>query len=386
MTDDNSAGQYGGYVGITSTATGFFRVERVNGSWWFITPDGFGFISVGLNHLDDTDLRYPYNFDVWQRRYGTRQRWIDAAVADLRSWSFNTLGWTRQWVSSHHHHDIDWLTPLNLGHGKEWSTDEVQRVGMPYVQQLTVAAIEGWNGNPRWPDVFSAEFDDHCAWLAREYCSRIADDPYLVGYFLTDIPAWLPHASGGNFAGLKDSAAQQDTHSLAAVADKYYSTISRHIRAYDANHLILGDRYNGNTGIPTEVLTAAAPHIDVLSVQYFTGNTASDFTAMRDHLANWSSQINLPVIVADIGNCVPTPLNPDRDCGLVDHADRGRHYVNAFDTVVAEPWLIGWHWCSYLENSARGWGLKGPDDEPYTDMTVPVAEFNRSVHQRKNKP
>lgn len=384
MNDDGTAGRFGGCAEITAAPTGFFRTERIDGAWWLISPDGFGFITVGLNHLDDTDLRYPHNFDIWQRRYGSRARWIEAATTDLRRWGFNTIGWTRQWVSARHHHDIDWVTPLNLGHGKEWSSDELRCTGMPYVQQLSVAEIEGWNGNPRWPDVFSSEFDEHCAWLAREYCSRVADDPQLIGYFLTDIPSWLPHASGGNFVGLDGPVPQGHSRDLATIAGQYYSTISRHIRAYDPNHLILGDRYNGNMGIPTEVLHAAAPYIDVLSVQYFAGNDGAGCAAMRDDLAGWSAEVDLPVIVADIGNCAPTSLNSDRDCGLSDHADRGRHYVEAFDSIVAEPWLIGWHWCSYLENTARGWGLKDGYDNAYTDLTDPITAFNHAVYQRRS--
>ena len=389
MTNGQDKGrQYAGHPTISARATGYFRVERIDGQWWLITPDGHATLSIGLNHLDDTDLRYPHNFDVWKSRYGSRPRWIEAVTDDLTHWGFNTIGWTRQWVSERHHHDIDWVTPLNLGHGHEWSVDELRGTDMPYVLQLTVASIEGWNGNPHWPDVFSSAFDDHCAWIARQYCSRVADDPMLVGYFLSDIPSWLPHAAGGNFAGLPGSAMPSRAVTLADVAEKYYATICGHIRRYDPHHLILGDRYNGNMGIPEEVLRAAAPYIDVLSVQYFPGNDAAAQVTMRDHLAQWSSAVDRPVLVADIGNCAPTPLNPDRDCGLADHAARGRHYVDALSALVDQPWFIGWHWCSYLENTARGWGLKDGYDEPYGDLIEPLRAFNhqaltrRSTHDR----
>ena len=47
--------------------------------------------------------------------------------------------------------------------------------------------------------------------------------------------------------------------------------MTKHIRTYDQNHLILGDRYNGNKGIPTPVLKAMQPFVDVLSIQYLSG-------------------------------------------------------------------------------------------------------------------
>jgi len=39
--------------------------------------------------------------------------------------------------------------------------------------------------------------------------------------------------------------------------------------------------------------------------------------------------------------------------------------------------FAGWHWCSYVENTGRGWGLKDPRDEPYRDFTDPLADINR---------
>jgi hypothetical protein len=375
--------RFNGYVEVSAEPTGFFRVERIAGMWWLIDPDGHGFVSIALNHLDETDLKYPRNIDIWKHKYGSRVRWIDAAVEDLRNWGFNTVGWTQQWVTGRHGHDLDWVTPVNLGHGETWSLEELQRVDMPYVQQLRVAEIEGWNGHPKFPDVFSNEFDEHCAWLARQYCAPAAEDPNLIGYFLTDIPSWLPHASGGNFAGLPRGAHDGPSRSLREVAEKYYETIAGHIRTYDPNHMILGDRYNGNMGIPEEVLAAAAPHIDLLSIQYFCGNDDYAHAKMRDDLGSWSAAVDLPVIIADIGNCAPTALNPDRESGLVDHTDRGRQYVDSFHTVVGEPWFVGWHWCSYLENEARGWGLKSGADEAYEDMTKAVADCNRAVYQTR---
>ena len=84
----------------------------------------------------------------------------------------------------------------------------------------------------------------------------------------------------------------------------------------------------------------------------------------------------------DIGNWVPTKLNPNRSMGLESQADRATNYIDAMTTLLAEPWLIGWHWCAYVENTARGWGIKDPWDEPYTDFIDPVGEFNRSVYDR----
>ena len=64
---------------------------------------------------------------------------------------------------------------------------------------------------------------------------------------------------------------------------------------------------------------------------------------------------------------------------FADHGARAADYVAAFEAVVDEPWLIGWHWCSYVENYARGWGLKSPEDDAYDDLVRPIKAFNESV-------
>ncbi|WP_037636141.1 hypothetical protein, partial [Streptomyces noursei] len=77
-----------------------FTVDRRH-RWRLRTPDGDPFLSVGIVHADDTNLRYPHNLAIYQSRYGgSRQRWLqEGLVRDLKDWGFNTLGWTSEYVS-----------------------------------------------------------------------------------------------------------------------------------------------------------------------------------------------------------------------------------------------------------------------------------------------
>jgi hypothetical protein len=83
-----------------------------------------------------------------------------------------------------------------------------------------------------------------------------------------------------------------------------------------------------------------------------------------------------------MGNCTATKLNPNRSTGLASQAERGANYVESISVLLKEPWFIGWHWCAYVENPARGWGIKDPWDEPYQDFVVPVTEFNKQVYEK----
>jgi len=380
---------YGGSTELTFPSTGYFRVEKAADRWWLVDPDGGAFITVGLNHADESNLKYPHNAEVWKKKYGSREKWIrDGVVKDLKDWGFNTIGWTQEYISGDWGVALDWFgDPIDLGHSTTgWSAADFKTADMPYVLQLRVEQIEDWNGYPAFRDVDSRDFDVYCDYLARSVCFDHAESKNLIGYFLVDIPAWLPHASGADFPQLKglDEAARNEK--LFNVATKYYQTITKHIRKYDPNHLILGDRYNGNKGIPAAVLQAMKPSVDVLSVQYFTAPNEESRRQMRDDLARWHEETAKPVIIADIGNWAPTELNPNRVSGIDDQRGRGEDYAAAINWVIGEPWFLGWHWCAYVENTGRGWGVKDPWDEPYHDFVEPVTEFNKSVYQRAIRP
>jgi hypothetical protein len=213
-------------------------------------------------------------------------------------------------------------------------------------------------------------------------CADNAESRNLIGYFFVDIPSWLPHASGRFFEGFVGLAREAADAKLFEVASKYYETMTRHIRLYDRNHLILGDRYNGNKGIPKPVLEAMKPFIDALSVQYFSRASAEDHETMRKSLAEWQLIADKPVLLADIGNCTATKLNPNRGVGgLSSQAERGSNYCESLASLIRQPWFVGWHWCAYVENTARGWGAKDPWDEPYRDFVEPVARFNKQIYE-----
>lgn len=378
---------YGGNTALTFLGTGYFRLENTGDRWWLVDPDGAAFISVGLNHADESNLKFPYNCEIWRQKYGSRDKWVrEGVVRDLKDWGFNTIGWTQEYVSGDWGVALDWFgDPIDLGHSTApWSISDFEAADMPYAVQLRVQEMEDWNGFPAFRDVFSHEFDVYCDYLARSVCFDHASSKNLIGYFLVDIPAWLPHASGRDFVQLQGLDEPARNEKLYDVAAKYYETITSHIRKYDPHHLILGDRYNGNKGIPSAVLRAMKPFVDVLSVQYFTAPNEASREQMRFELGQWQEATGKPVLIADIGNWAPTKMNPHRVSGIEDQSGRGLDYVESLSAVLEEPWFIGWHWCAYVENSGgRGWGIKDPWDEPYQEFVEAVRAFNRGVYERR---
>jgi hypothetical protein len=174
----SAAGQldrYGGWKAKRFDATGFFRVEK-DKRWWLVTPEGNAFLSFGINHLHLGWWMQPYNLQTWQKRLGVPDARGPAFARAFKGWfmqermrfGFNTLGVHNS---------------LNVLNAPE--------PFMPYMLPITFVDIPHWKQNvadDNFVDVFSDDFAKHCDRLAGQMAAPVRDDPYLLGYAMTDCP------------------------------------------------------------------------------------------------------------------------------------------------------------------------------------------------------
>ncbi|MFI1920468.1 agarase [Nocardia sp. NPDC020380] len=349
-----------------------FRIQKNRARWTFVDPAGAQFVSVGVAHADETNLMYPHNLHLWRERYGSKEAWVrDGLETDLRAWGFNTISATEEVVSGRVLAAAG--TPVDIAHSSGWPAPDYLMAQLPFCVPLRPLEIESWNGFPAYRDVESPDFAEYCDYLARRYVLPHAGNPLLLGYVLTDAPRWQNHPSG---AGFIDSDSPDRLYELAQA---YYRAVTTAIRRYDPHHLILGDRYGVVAGMPEPVLAAAAPYVDAWSVQVFTGADAGKLQQALDTFDGLYEQTGKPILIADTGNWCATPTSPHRASDIPDQRGRATHYQRTITAYASRPWLLGWHWCGYLENPARGVGMKDPSDEPYLEFTEPVTEFNQAT-------
>ncbi len=244
---------------------------------------------IGVAHADDSDLKYPHNVEIWRERYGgSKERWVLEGVAkDLKSWGFNTIGWTQEYVGGGWRKAFDWAERITVQQStSQWVPRDFQTADMPYVVLMRGLQTEDWNGDPLFPDVWSLDFEDHVNYLTRSTVVDHASDQNLIGYSYVDAPSWAPHVSGEDFPQLKGLTGSARETKLFDVASRYYEAMATGIRKYDPNHLILGDLFNGDRPLPDVVLEALRPFVDVLAIQYFPGDT--DAARQRDACARHS--------------------------------------------------------------------------------------------------
>lgn len=166
--------QFGGWTGKKFEATGFFRVEK-DERWWIVTPEGNAFLSFGINHLTPDVFRQPFNREAWQKKLGVEDLNDYARFSPaLRSWfldicqqyGFNTAGVHTS------------LSVINK-----------PKPAIPYMQPIKFVDTPHWKpeiADEAFLDIFSEEFTNRCDQLAKEIAAPLKDDPYLLGYSMTD--------------------------------------------------------------------------------------------------------------------------------------------------------------------------------------------------------
>ncbi len=348
----------------------FFQLMQRNGRWWFRTPQGNPFWSVGLNHVDSSTLRYVENVELWHEKYGNdMQRWLKQVGTDLQAWGFNTLGWNQEVVV---------INDYNNNHSRAFTFEEYQWLGLPYCHMLPFIESHQWEIATRLPDIRSQAFAEWCDYVARDQCARMRDDPNLIGYWFTDCPTWVHHRERAAWKGalfdendLKTAAGRRELFDLATT---YYRVTTEAIRRYDPNHLILGDRYEANAPLPAEVVQAALPFVDVLAFQCF-----GDADHVDRKLRYWADLAGKPILLADSAVWSPhtTPGWPPQE----DRHHWPEGYAAVHRVLQEIPECVGYHLCgAYLRNRVRRFGLRDAADQEDLS-TSGIKEVNESVHR-----
>jgi hypothetical protein len=355
---DTGLNQFGGRPDPRARATGFFRVERINGRWWLVDPAG----GLGLNRsiVSVAMLRTPGAVAALERKFGSDTQWAAQTAALLHAHGFNGLGaWT----------DTARLraAPQKLAYTAIWNfmSSYGKKRGGTY--QLP--------GHTGYPHNAIFVFDPAFATFCLEHAQQLAatkDDPWLLGHF-TDNELPLRREALANFLSLPEAdpgfrAAQAFLRArhgpaataaqitevdrqdfLALVVDRYLDLVTRAIRQVDPNHLVLGSRFHGAQVRFPETFRAAGKHLDVVAVNYYNA-----WTADAELMAMWERESGRPFMITEWyakGMDVPGLANVSGAGWVVKtQADRGRFYENFTLSLLESRACVGWHWFKYMDN------------------------------------
>lgn len=369
---------YGGFASIKGNATGWFHVEQIEGRWFFVTPDGHAFFSLGVTHTGETIKQDELN--ILQSKY----RGDDVAMGHdylqhLCQWGYNSVG---------------------------YGPFESIEKEIPYVATI-------WTEGPRSKsagtkslntDIFDLDVQQRLRMKVRAAAARHVSNPYCLGYVFIDLPIWnLKPDPGPNYVEFirslpKDSAGQKalakyreehvaadDEAMLNHIAETYYECVVAELRNVDAHHLILGDRFMAaaksqtNLRTPDSILETASRFVDVISFQPM--GTQQPIKSYLDQVTQLTGK---PILLADVNTMTMRPSRDQVDTTDYEQA-AGEHTMAYYLDAASSPACVGIHRCTLRD--FQPWnpqyhrrGLLRADDTPYARLVDDTVRTNQQVY------
>lgn len=433
----SSFSKYGGWKEKRFKPTGFFRTENDGKRWWLVDPEGYAFLSLGVDCLRSTssgpvtgieDL-FEWLPEKSDSRYGESvsgnetSKVIDFYMANL----IRVFGsdWKARWSKM----TADMLRNLNINTVGNWSEISFAKENkLAYVLPLNRFPGTKTQLYRDFPDVFSEEYKKNSAEFARQL-NDYKDDPYLIGYFLRNEPQWAfgyhnlayemfatdqPSATKDEFIKWINSKYDNNIQSFkkawnlniekfddlrnltfkdypTVTADSdFYSFSTIMVRRYvdipcdevvkvDKHHLNLGMRY---AWISSDLLYKAGERFDVFSINGYGYSPPPTAEIARIS--------NKPVMIGEFHHgAVDRALPATGITGVISQNERAAAYRNYIEQGFARPELIGMHYFQWVDQPYYGRfdgenyniGVVTIQNLPYPELSQAMRITNERIYK-----
>ena len=408
---DYNYSRYGGYLQKQVKGTGFFRVEMVDGRWWFVDPDGYLFLSSGVDCVSpggggnarDLDKREGMfkqlppeqfrknfrghevaSFGLWNlyRRYGDiyREKANEMVIKRMNKWGLNTIA--------------NWSDPKVYG---------LNRIA--YTQQLEGLAME--SRLMGLADVYAPGFFARIDSAMAAYLPQNKDNPWIIGYFVGNEPSWL-----GQEARLCDLILQGNDCPIKAELERFLKngdtperkkqfiyqtfriflqTVKEAMSRYDSNHLNLGIRFGNLNELDEDLMKICHDSFDVLSFNCYA------LTPDKEMMDRAFRLTGMPMIIGEYHFGTVDRGMAQSLWQVNSQQERGVAYRYHTENAFAHPALIGtayFQWCDQ-DLTGRGdgenynCGFVDVTDRPYkyqVEAAMETAKSLYAVHSGETPP
>lgn len=386
---------------------GFFRVEKKDGRWLLVNPDGNLTFHLGIcvfGYAPGDEMTY-----VNERR--DIYEWLPPVEGEYGS-AWHPEGWWRSQAFSFYAANVvrkygkDSDKDAQLGR----LVDRVRAVGFNHVgafsgysKAFTDKAIPRMahiGFGPELPgvrgvgDPFDEEAKKRTAESWAKSLPKSADDPFIIGYFFAneqgfeDIPRAVPQLNGKHAAKrklvemlqakYKDIAAFNTAWNVQvagfdALADKglpvstkaafadmqaytelfldtYFRFLTETFRAHDKNHLMVSNRWQPGTANNEALCRAAGKYMDVISINYYAMGIDKSFVT---RLYDWTG--GKPQMWSEFyytsgaeSNAAPTSMD------MATQKARGEAYRQYVEQGAATGFVVGIEWFTLIDQAVTG--------------------------------
>ena len=421
--------QYGGWkAGPNLHASGFFRVEKHEGKWWLVDPEGRLFWSHGTDCVgpggETTPIsdrthwfaELPGRDSPWGRFYG-RGNWAPHNYYEGKSYetySFNGANLLRKYGPDF----ADLSAELAHRRLRSWAMNTIgnwsdrsvyQRRKTPYVATVGSGRkpLQGSTGYwGKFPDVFDPSFARSVDRSMQAERGASVGDPWCLGYFVDNELGWGEDLSlaEATLMSPPDQAAKRvfldDLRAKYASIDKLNAAWGTDYASWDA----LGearkapDRKRAHDDLALfatktaeqyfrqcrEAVKRAAPEQLYLGCRFAWVNDRAVRAAAKycDVLSfniyrrtvtelRLPQGVDKPVIVGEFHfGALDRGMFHTGLVKTADQADRAAHYTAYVRGALAHPAFIGTHWFQYIDQPTTGRG----DGENYQIGLVDICD------------
>jgi hypothetical protein len=411
--------------------TGHFRVEKVDGKWWFVDPEGHLFWSHGITcvlfssantkvsgrehffegippenepiHEFLSNINNLAHFDFPKanlyRKYGDdwKEKGTLNALKRLKSWGLNSFG--------------------------NWSDEDIYLYPdhrVPYTVDISPRWPKLDGRDKKFPDVFDPAFQRAVAEAMQSKGDRMKDDPYCIGYFVDNelsvsgltnsLMKQTPdgHAKQAFWGYLKNKYGiarklnrQWKTRELPALAagdakvfelqilDRYYRICREEVKKVAPDKLYLGSRlhchYFPDDQTEVELIKTASLYCDVITFNRYRFS-AADLILPED--------TDKPIIIGefhfgalDRGH-FHTGLR-----SVANQQQRAEAYYQYVKGALGNPQIVGTHWFQYSDQAFTGRfdgenyqiGFIDICDNPYPEMVDAARRIGYKLYRLRSE-
>ncbi|WP_372948835.1 beta-galactosidase [Mariniphaga sp.] len=413
-------------------ATGFFRVEQVNGKYWFVTPSGRLFWSFGVTGIrpkvenvgctkikgreflfEEIPSKKGKDSYVWTsdedasfycwnviRKYPDVDEWRKTAFRRLDSWGYNTIG--------------------------NWSEDSlIMQAEFPFTWSFRTTENKKLMLDNGIPDVFNGEWQQHIDSVF-EKAAEYKDNPYLLGYFVDNEAGWgeldllgnMPSNSQSRSAWLEFNQKKyrllknlneqwgtafktwedlkylnvnlsspdflKDLEAFEILfAEQYFGSIRNTLKKYDPKHLYLGCRFTRKIK-PEHICRVAGEFCDVVTVNVYA------WAPTEEVMGEWYKRTGKPILIGEHHINLASERQVPATWGATPPDERRAYYKNYVETWAKTPWSLGCHWYQFTDQHITGRvsngenqpiGLVDITDQPHIELIETAKELSGKIYE-----
>ena len=372
--------RYGSYKYLKGDSTGYFHVEKIDGRWWLIDPDGYANINRAVTSFSDPST-VQYDYDLCTRAgFNSAGNFVSSESQTKNAYNdynYTTWGYTRR-------------VPFHAGYKSKRKN---------YYPDYSTPSGD-------YVFVLDPKFENYCQETAANNMRSFAKEKDLIGWFTdNEIPfnedqltymitkldsldpsrvatrEWAAQKglSEYDIAKGKPAVTNEIKKEFAGyLAEHYFSVVEKAVRAVDSVHLILGSRLHGRPRANMYVVKASHAHTDVTSVNFYDKYQPNDQIA----LATWT--LDHPCMVTEFYiKDINYQASSQSGAGwyVKSQADRGYWYENTCLQLLASKCYVGWQYFRYMDDSGgSNKGIVTLDKKEYKDMTSSMRELNEQVY------